>query len=192
MSATDLFRRITGELDAAGIPYMLTGSFASSYHGIPRATQDLDLVIAPTAEQLRALLPRFPTPAYYVDEGAALEALHHASQFNILDLDSGWKIDLIIRKDRPFSLVEFSRREQTEVEGVPLMIATVEDVILAKLEWAKLGESDRQVEDVATLLRVRHADLDRPYLNRWLAELQVEREWREACTRAGIQPEGER
>jgi hypothetical protein len=39
-----LFSRVIGALDRAGIRYMLTGSFASSYHGSPRATQDIDIV----------------------------------------------------------------------------------------------------------------------------------------------------
>jgi hypothetical protein len=60
MTTEDIFRRIIGALDATGIPYMLTGSCASSYHGIPRATQDIDLVIAPTAGQLRHLVKLFP------------------------------------------------------------------------------------------------------------------------------------
>jgi hypothetical protein len=51
---------MVGALDRAGIPYMLTGSFASSYHGTPRATQDIDIVVAPTTEQIRALVQLLP------------------------------------------------------------------------------------------------------------------------------------
>ena len=43
----ELLRDIVARLDAAGIPFMVAGSFASSAHGMPRTTQDLDLVIAP-------------------------------------------------------------------------------------------------------------------------------------------------
>ena len=63
-----------GILETTGIPYMLTGSFASSYHGLPRATQDIDFVISPTPDQIRALVRILPQDEYYIDENAALDA----------------------------------------------------------------------------------------------------------------------
>ena len=107
MSTHDLFARLAGALDQAGIPYMFTGSFASSFHGTPRASNDFDLVMAPTPEQLRVLKTILPESEYYFDLDDALDALKRSRQFNIIDLSSGWKIDLIIRKPRPFSLSEF-------------------------------------------------------------------------------------
>lgn len=186
MTAEDVFRRVIPLLDSAGIPYMLTGSFASAFHGVPRATQDIDLVIAPGPEQLHTFIRDLPPRAYYVDEAAALDAEQTEGQFNVIDLDAGWKIDLIIRKGRPFSQEEFNRRQPADVWGLSLSVATLEDVILAKLEWAKLGESDRQIEDVAALLRLRESDLDRAYISRWMSDLGVESQWRRAAERAGL------
>jgi hypothetical protein len=100
MSSTDVFRRIIAALDGAGIPHMLTGSFASSFHGLTRATQDIDLVIAPSESQLRGLVGSLPPEAYYVDLETALDALKRRSQFNVIDLETGWKVDLIVRRDR--------------------------------------------------------------------------------------------
>ena len=185
MTAADLFRRIVAALEAAGIPYMLTGSFASAYHGRPRATQDIDFVIAPSPDQVRVLIRGLPPSQYYADEQAALDALQRESQFNVIDLATGWKIDFICRKSRPFSRIEFDRRTLTHVEGLPLFIASAEDVILAKLEWAKLGGSVRQLEDVAGLLQVRGAELDLPYLDRWVAALGLSAHWVTARDLAG-------
>ena len=186
MTAAELFRRVVTMLEAAGIPYMLTGSFASSYHGLPRATQDIDFVIAPTRKQLRQLIIHFSAPEYYVDEAAALDALANESQFNVIDLTTGWKIDFICRRDRPFSRTEFERRTRTDLEGLPLFIATAEDVVLAKLEWAKLGGSQRQLEDVAGLLRLRQGDLDQEYLLHWVASLELMTQWVAAHRAAGL------
>jgi len=177
VTAAELFRRVVTVLETVGIPYMLTGSFASSYHGLPRATQDIDFVIAPTREQLRELITHLSAPEYYADEAAALDALAHETQFNVIDLTTGWKIDFICRRDRPFSRTEFERRTRADVEGLPLFIATAEDVVLAKLEWAKLGGSHRQIEDVAGLLRVRQGDLDQEYLRHWVAALELTSQW---------------
>jgi hypothetical protein len=167
---------------------MLTGSFASAYHGVPRATQDIDFVIAPTEPQLRNLIARMAMPDYYVDETAAMEALRNESQFNLLDLDTGWKIDFIVRKSRLFSQTEFSRRTVVDLQGVPVAIARAEDLIIAKLEWAKAGESQRQIEDVVGILRVRFGELDLDYVGRWVRELGLEREWQAAQARSQSSP----
>src|SRR5580698_1186876 len=112
MSTSDVFQRITAALDQAGIAYMLSGSFASAYYGAPRSTQDIDLVIAVTPAQLRAFVQGLPSSEYYVDLDAALQAHEGQSMFNVIDLATGWKIDLIFRKSRAFSEGEFRRRQQ--------------------------------------------------------------------------------
>lgn len=176
----DIFRRLVDVLEACGIPYMLTGSFASSYYGAPRGTQDIDIVITATPDQLRALVAQFPRDTYYVDETAALASLDESGQFNVIDMVSGWKVDFIIRKRRPFSEEEFRRRGLGDVAGVPIAIATPEDVIIAKLEWAKLGDSRRQIEDAGGILRVRASDLDWTYLEHWIERLGLEVQWQAA------------
>jgi hypothetical protein len=164
-------------LDATGVPFMLTGSLAAAYHGAGRATMDIDVVIDPTAPQLRSLVQALAAPGLYVSEDAAEEALAHRTMFNVVDTASGWKADLIVRKRRPFSETEFARRQPAEYEGCPLWVTSVEDVVLAKLEWAKLGGSARQLEDVAALLRIHGNRLEKEYLERWIAELDLSKEW---------------
>ena len=95
----------------------------------------------------------------------------------MIDATSGWKADLIVRKDRPFSREEFSRRVHARLLDVDLWVATPEDTVLAKLEWSARGGSDLQMEDVAGIVRVRAQDLDRVYIRRWAAELGVLEIW---------------
>ena len=159
---------------------MLTGSFASAFHGSPRATQDIDLVVDADEPRLRTLIRSLRPGEYYVDEDAAVEALRTETQFNIVDLATGWKIDVIIRKSRAFSVAEFARRRPVEFDGVRLAVATAEDMIVAKLEWAQLGASKRQLEDVASILRIRGAEIDTAYVERWVAGLGLAAEWAEA------------
>ena len=173
-------------LDQAGIAYMLTGSFAGAHYGTPRSTQDIDLVIEATAEQLRTFIQSLPGKEYYADLDAALDSHRRESLFNIIDLTTGWKIDLIFRKSRPFSREEFGRRQLVSVQGLRLFVANAEDVIVAKLEWAKLGKSERQIDDVAAILRVRWEALDRPYLDRWISELALKEPWSVARRAAGV------
>jgi hypothetical protein len=185
LTTEDVFARVIGALDRIGIPYMLTGSFASSYHGSPRATQDIDIVVAPDADQIRELVRILPDTQYYVSEATALDALERQGQFNIIDFATGWKVDLIIRKSRPFSLEEFERRRFVETQGIQLAIATAEDVLIAKLEWSKLGESQRQLDDAAAILRVRAGELDLEYIKVWVRSLELGAQWEAACRAAG-------
>lgn len=186
MTIAESLRGFVEALERAGVPYMLTGSYASTFHSLPRATRDLDFVIAPTREQIRALVAEFPRDRFYVDERAALDALDSHGQFNVIDIDTGWKADFMIQKPRPFSHVEFDRRYRASLDGVTLTIATAEDVLLAKLEWARLGASDRQIEDSATLLRSRADALDRAYVEDWVRRLGVGAEWAKALRAAGL------
>jgi hypothetical protein len=177
---------VVGALERAGIPYMLTGSFASSYHGSPRATQDIDIVISPTPDQIRTLVKLLPDSEYYVDEDAALDAQRLEGQFNVIDFATGWKVDLIVRKSRPFSRGEFDRRDFVDFLGTKLAIATAEDVVIAKLEWAKMGESERQVEDAAGILRIRAGQLDLDYTRHWVRDLDLGAQFDAACRIADV------
>lgn len=169
--------RIRDALDAAQVPYMLTGSFASALHGTPRVTQDVDVVIAPVLGTLNALLRQFPSDQYYVDREAALSAYGTEGMFNVVDFATGWKVDFIIRKSRPFSVEEFERRREEKLDGVALFVASAEDVILAKLEWAKLGESERQLRDAAGIVTSRADELDMPYIEKWASRLALSQHW---------------
>ena len=171
-------------LGSAGIEYMVVGSFASSVHGVPRTTHDLDLVIDPSPAQLDALVAALDPADYYVDGDVARDALSRRSMFNVIDMHSGWKIDFVIRKDRPFSIEELARRIDVPVFDVVAPLATAEDTIIAKLEWARDGQSDRQLDDVAGILRVRGGTLDRAYLDRWIGALGLGDVWQRAQVRA--------
>ena len=81
---------------------------------------------------------------------------------------------MIVRKDRPFSRIEFERREKARVLGVEIFVATAEDAILSKLEWSQMGESERQLEDARGIMAVKGGALDHIYLAKWAANLGVE------------------
>jgi len=173
-----LLSRLAPVLERARVPYMLTGSVASSAHGLPRSTRDLDIVIAPTQAQLLALIRQFPSDRYYADEQQALQALEKRSQFNIIEFDSGWKTDFIIAQDSPYGRSALARRLRIEIAGIYVYVAAPEDVIIAKLQWAKLGESSRQLQDAAGVVITQTSKLDLAYIEHWVGELQLEEQWR--------------
>lgn len=177
MTLDALLRILAQALNASGTPFMITGSVGAAFHGAARATMDVDAVIDPTRRQLSDLLSRLEDTGLCVSYEAAREALANRTMFNVIDPETGWKADLIVRKDRPFSVEEFARQLPVELLGQRVAVATLEDIILSKLEWATLGGSARQLEDVRRLIAIGGDAVDRAYLERWIDPLGVRSAW---------------
>lgn len=184
MSLAKVLGAVVGILDDSGVPYMLTGSLASAYYAVPRATQDLDVVIAGEERGIEGIVQRLLEREWYVDPEAAQEARRARGQFNAIDPVAGWKVDFIVRKDRAYSRVEFQRRHRVTLLGVEVSIASLEDVLIAKLEWSRLGDSALQRRDVVQLLERTWEHLDRSYVGKWIDELDLRNEWSRALERA--------
>ncbi len=182
MTFGELLATVVGRLDLARIPYMVTGSLASSYHGEPRATRDVDIVIDPDAASLTRLVDSLVAAGFYVDLDAARQSLVDRTQFNAIGPEAT-KIDFIIRRDRPFSIEEFARRQPADLLGTPGFVATAEDLVIVKLEWAAASGSDRQLRDVAGILAIAET-LDVAYIERWAAALGVAETWHMALADA--------
>jgi hypothetical protein len=180
MTPGDLFRRISNLLDQAGIPYMLTGSFASSVYGMHRSSPNIDFIIAAEEAGVIRLSGHLPQLDFYSDLNHALDACREGSMFNVVDHVTGLKINFIFLKSRAFSHEEFGRRKRASVWEVPLYIATAEDVVIANLECEKLGKSSRQIEDAAGILKVRGTELDNSYIEKWVTELGLLSQWDDA------------
>jgi hypothetical protein len=172
LNPEDALAVVLTKLDECGISYMITGSFASNIHGVPRATQDADVIIEADKKSLTTLMETFGED-FYASGEAAQQALQTQGFFNVVHLPTGFKIDLIIKKSRSFSQVEFSRRERGNFSGQDRWFAAAEDVILAKLEWAKMGSSERQYQDALNVAKIQKKRLDRRYLEKWARDLTV-------------------
>ena len=180
MSLAELLAGTIARLERAGVRYMITGSVASSYHGEPRATRDLDIVIDPDPAGISRLAGELEAAGLYVDAEAALRALDDRTQFNAIDAATGWKVDFLVRKDRPFSREEFGRRTRADLLGTAAWLASPEDTIVAKLEWAMASASDLQLGDVAAMLDIGGESLDLAYIERWVASLGLDTPWSRA------------
>jgi hypothetical protein len=174
----DVLGRIIEMLRAADIPYMVTGSIAASYHGRPRATHDADVVIDPSPEQFDQLLAALERADFHLSADTARDALRHRRPFNVIEIARAVKIDLIVRKARPFSVEEFGRRQPVDfpfASGVSTV--TAEDAILSKLDWARQGgDSERQLRDAAGIVEL-NPGLDWDYIRRWASQLGVSALW---------------
>ena len=169
--------QVVDALDQLGIRYHLGGSYASSIHGIPRQTQDIDFVVDLRLSQAGQLATKLEGD-FYVDEQRARQAIERRSSFNLVHVGSGIKVDFFVRGDEPFDLEEFARHRPELLQTEPerrVFVKTPEDTLLRKLQWYRLGGevSDRQWSDVLGVARIQGDRLDRPYLERWSGELGV-------------------
>jgi hypothetical protein len=184
MTADDLLGRLVAALNTAEIPYMLTGSYASSIHSIPRATRDIDIIIFPDRDQLTRFVKSLPASSYHADLEDAIDSLRRRSQFNVIDYATGWKVDFIIPPFEEFNIEEFERRQIVQVGDLQLSVVSPEDIVIAKLLWARAGQSERQLEDAATVVRFQAERLDRSYVERWVRRLELVQEWASVNERA--------
>ncbi len=175
-----------------GVAYYIGGSVASSAYGLPRTTLDVDIVAALRASHADAFCESLQD-AYYVSLPAVRSAIEREASFNAIHLASMFKVDLFVCKRRPFDESVLTRLRRGTVgpddDQLEVMLASPEDLVLSKLQWYRLGDevSERQWLDVLGVMKVQHAALERPYLERWAGELGVADLLRRALAEAGIE-----
>lgn len=187
MSQQELLARLARALEAMGIPFMLTGSVAGNFLGHPRTTHDIDVVVDLAYKHVEPLLQAFPPPRYYLDADATRQAIAQGQMVNLLDTETGDKIDFWMLHDRPFDAERFARRRKIQYADTHLYVSTAEDLILKKLEFAsELGGSEKQTADATAIAKYHRGQLDLEYLARWADRLRVRDAWSRVRHDAGI------
>jgi hypothetical protein len=170
--------KVIHAFERLGISYLIGGSLASAVHGTIRATMDADLVADVKPDQISALV-KLLEGEFYIDAEMILDAILHFNSFNLIHLETMFKVDVFILKQRPFDLNQMQRRISQSVGDAPgdqAYFSTAEDIILAKLEWFRLGgeTSERQWSDILGVVDLQSDRLDFKYLQIWAAQLGVQ------------------
>ncbi len=178
--------------DRLGILYSIGGSVASSAYGFPRSTMDVDMVSNMGLHHIDSFYEMLQ-PWYYIDKIMIFEAIKNRSSFNIIHLDTLFKIDIFICANSVFDNEVFRRRIKDrlsdEMDSVELYLVSPEDIILHKLLWYRAGGgvSENQWKDIQGVLKVQKDILDRSYLHKWAHELNVADLLDKACRAAGYE-----
>ena len=168
---------VTERLEEAEIPYMVTGSFAANYYALPRMTRDIDIVVELSVADVDLVCALFERD-FFLDRGAVHAAVFERGVFNLIHTERVVKVDLIVRKDSEYRRVELGRRRRASVEGREFSLVAPEDLIISKLDWARVTRSDVQMADVRNLL-ASVPDLDRAYLARRIDRLGLDALYRD-------------
>lgn len=177
MSQQELLKTVILTLERLDIGYMVTGSIASSLQGEPRSTHDIDIVVNLPRTKAHALAAAFPPPVYYLDEEAVAEAVATRGMTNLIDTESGDKVDFWMLTEDPFDTSRFARRYREEVLEMQIAVSSPEDTILMKLRWSRMsGGSEKQFIDAVRVYEVQYEKLDQEYLREWTLRLGIEQE----------------
>jgi hypothetical protein len=180
---------ITRTLENLGVRYLIGGSLASSVHGEPRSTNDVDLLVDFRAEHIRPFVEAIRGD-YYINEPAVQEAVGSGHHFNVIHMDAAVKVDLFLAGNDPFDLERLEVRQPLRLPTEPeslVYVDTAEHSVLRKLEWYRRGgeASERQWRDVVAILRIQGPRLDRSRLSLWAPRLGIsdllERAFQEAA-----------
>jgi hypothetical protein len=178
MSQQELLTRVVSALEAAGVPYMISGSLASSIYGEPRLTHDIDLVIEVNPSDADCLCAALALDGTFLDPESARSAIRDKDMFNLIEMNEGDKVDFWLLTDTAFDKSRFSRRRIAEFLKTHLSVSSPEDVILMKLLWAeKSGGSEKQFTDALRVYEVQQGVLDEDYILKWAETLGLRALW---------------
>jgi hypothetical protein len=174
MSQDEFFGTVVQILNRLNISYMLTGSVASSFYGLPRSTHDIYFVAVILPHDAKKLAKSFDPNRYYISEETIQEAIAQKIPFNLIDSHTGLKADFRPLKSDFYHQTCFNRRKKHKIFGNDAYIASSEDMILTKLEWYKLsGGSEVQFKDALGIYQVQKDNLDIEYIYKWSEYLGV-------------------
>jgi hypothetical protein len=164
MELVSLLKIVKKRLDKADIEYMVSGGVAVSFWGFPRTTHDIDIVIEAKEKDKDKIIKLFEKDFYISDE-AVEEAIKNRFTFNIIDNESGTKIDFWLVKKDEFGKSELERKLKKRMFGENIFIISPEDLILCKLIGYKETQSHRRLDDAKSILQTSKVDLK--YIKSW-------------------------
>jgi hypothetical protein len=173
-----LLARVARVLNDGGVRYFVTGSVASMFYGEPRMTRDIDIVVHLRMGDVHTLMDGVGEPDFYLDKRSILDAINLEGQFNAIHHATGMKVDFMCSEVQGYNGVRFERARFVEFSpGLGVWMSAPEDLILKKLDFYKMGGSDKHLRDIASMIRVSGETFDRAYLDRWAETLGVREEW---------------
>lgn len=169
---------VTDVLERMGISYAVGGSMSSSVHGIMRSTMDVDIVADLQLQHIPAFVTAL-SKEFYADDEMIRDAIEHHSSFNLIHLETAYKVDVFIPKQRVFDQLQLQRRMPSLIMTNPdrtVYVTSPEDIILSKLEWYRMGGevSERQWRDILGVMKTRSGQLDLAYLRKLAKMLKVD------------------
>jgi hypothetical protein len=153
MNSDEATAAVIDALDALQIPYMVVGSFSTNFYGIPRATQDADIVVQLEPGTISALARRLG-PAFRLDSQMSFETVTATSRYVLHMADSAFTVELFLLSEDAHDGQRFARRRRERVVNRDVFVPSAEDVIITKLRWSHAGGRLKDIEDVENVIAI--------------------------------------
>ena len=160
-------------LNSEKIPYMFVGAIAIGYYGIPRTTQDIDVLVVIPRDKIRIFADFFQSRDFYCPAEDIEIAFAEKSHFGAYDNQSPFRID-IKGIYNEFDQQSFLRRVQVESFNRKIWLCTPEDAIVSKLMYG----SPKDILDVKGILLRLNDKLDYDYLTKYSKVYKVGQAYR--------------
>lgn len=173
MRATEFLADLVEKLDSHDLRYALVGSIATMFYGEPRATLDIDVVVALDASELDVVASLFPPPDFYLSIDAAREAVRSQSQFNVIHPASGMKVDFFVAGDAIERSQIERRRRRSILPATEAWFSPPEELVIKKLSYYSVGGSDKHLRDIASMFRISPELIDLQRLRSLASESEL-------------------
>lgn len=184
MVSDEVIRYVVESLERLGVPYVVTGSYAIIAYGVPRMTNDIDIVVRLTLDDVPAFERVFPEPIFYLSIEAARQAIRDEAMFNVIHVETAMKIDFYPRRHGVDARAQFVRVNRLPREGgYSMNVISPEEVIVQKMLFHREGRSERQIQDILGVLDRRGDILDFEYLEQRVAACGLHDIWKDILDR---------
>ena len=176
----DLISLFVSPLNRSGIRYMVTGAVAAIVYGEPRLTHDIDVVISLAPADVASLVDAFPVTDFYVPMAEVIlteigRPAH--GHFNIIHRATALKADFYPVGDDPLHTWAMDHRITIPVSNQDIQLAPPEYVVIRKLEYFRMGGSDRHLRDIRAMLRIAPDRINTSFIAAQVDRLGLQHEW---------------
>jgi hypothetical protein len=187
MTSDEAVQAVVDGLNAIGIPYMVVGSLSTNVYGLPRSTQDADIVVELQSGQIQELAALLEA-GFRLDPQPRFETVTMTTYYLMFTKEGKFRIELFVRSDDIHDQTRFGRRVSGMVAGRTVWVPAVEDVIVTKIRWYGTDRRNKDWDDVRNVIAVQQDRLDWDYIHHW-CELHGSREHLDAIRKSLVNPQ---
>jgi hypothetical protein len=166
MTSDDATLAVIDLLDAEHVPYMAVGSLSSNFYGVPRSTQDADIVLLWEVSAVRPLVEKLGD-RFRLDPQPTFDPVTMATSQRLEVIGLPYKIEFFHLTEDAHDQERFRRRRQVLIGSRHIWLSTAEDVLITKLRWIRSQRRSKDWEDVRNVIAVQRDKIDWDYVNSW-------------------------
>lgn len=180
MLETRAFLPFTRRLEQLGLPYMVTGGVAAISYGEPRYTNDIDILLRLSRDRIEELIAAFPEEEFYVPPAEVIRielARSQKGHFNLIHHTSSFKADIYLQGRDPLDEWALERTMRESIGEESFALAPREYVIINKLDFYRIGDSDKHIRDIHAMLSNQPVLEYSDELEKWVVERGLTNIW---------------